>query len=260
MAYYNASTQITYLHQFVRWTRGVWRSFGLRRSTSEPWFRGHSDATHRLLPSLYRCEVRPELERELLRDFMNRASEYSEELPSNDIDWMFFGQHHGLPTRLLDWSKNPLIALYFACDAPEANKDAAVWALSPWLLNISNMGQQHVPDASSSILAEYTVDIMDRSLPREPKASNPIAVHPGKHFRRSSAQSGCFTLHGRIRDPLERTDFKKSPRSCLVKLTIPAERKEHLLDELYRIGVHAQSVYQSMDHVAQSIRYKYSKL
>ncbi len=109
------------------------------------WYRGVRRAnTHTLLPTLYR---RPtftgfvelaQLEQELIATFRHRSPPFVERLPSDDLELLFLMQHHGMPTRLLDWSENPYAALFFAVvegNHEENPEDSAVWVLDPVALN-----------------------------------------------------------------------------------------------------------------------------
>src|SRR4051794_14108420 len=78
------------------------------------WFRGHADSTWKLLPSLARLPNKIEAELALIKRFKQNAYSIGDVPPeSEDWRWLFLMQHHGAPTRLLDWSENPLVALYF---------------------------------------------------------------------------------------------------------------------------------------------------
>lgn len=78
------------------------------------WFRGQANAAWRLEPSLARPPASISKEAALIKRFRQNAITLISGEPHGDWAWLFLMQHHGLPTRLLDWSENPLIALYFA--------------------------------------------------------------------------------------------------------------------------------------------------
>jgi len=108
-------------------------------------YRGVADSlSHKLVPSLFRNPKILEdfsvgegltkwgvLEQSLLRRFKEGARPYLSIAPKDDIEWLILARHHGLPTRVMDWSKNPLVALHFAIDGDHA-ESPAVWQAMLW--------------------------------------------------------------------------------------------------------------------------------
>ena len=95
-------------------------------------FRGQSSSEYKLIPSIGRRfkegqeDVLKQYEKEVFEDFKRKYSMFTDARPKNDKEFLFLAQHYGLPTRLLDWTYNPLIALYFAC-CSNFDKDGIVY-------------------------------------------------------------------------------------------------------------------------------------
>ena len=103
----------------------------IERYRSKYVFRGLSDAQYPLLTSLQRLGgPYPELERHLLRNFRKYSGLNEATLDYSDWQWLTLAQHHGLPTRLLDWTYSPLVALHFATrNIDRYDADGVVWCV-----------------------------------------------------------------------------------------------------------------------------------
>jgi hypothetical protein len=239
-------------------------------ATLNAWYRGHGDDTWELTPTLFRCEVPPDREREMLRDFKIHLGTERQFAPNNDIDWIFIAQHHGLPTRMLDWTENPLVALFFAVERYDHPKDGKLFALNAWSLNTDVafspkhkafdqadvVGLQTVPTTDHRFFKKYVIDLVGTNVPRTPEAVFPMAFRPQSPFKRSMAQSGVFSIHGTEMRSLE----KYASQGLMIEsLTIPHKAKHKIFCELFRIGISHGFLFGDANSIAQSIRFRYSK-
>ena len=213
---------------------------GNRGSPSSPWYGGHGDASWPLVPSVRRPTWVGFQEEACRTDFMLRANPYLSDAASgasDDWEWYFVMQHHGIPTRLLDWTENPLVALYFALRDTVEGKSPAVWILNPLCLNrdVARLGES-VLLTSDPRLRGYLGPALGDVRERTP----PVAIQPPHKSRRLTAQKGTFTLHGS--DGRSIADYNEL-RGHLVRIDIDAKKKRDIKEELAAAGVTETTVF-----------------
>ena len=195
------------------------------------WYRGCRSESFKLVPTLFRqngkrqsVEDLLELERTITTRFVQRSIPYISRALVDDWDKIFFMQHYGVPTRLLDWTENPLVAAFFALEdnSRYKTKNAALWLCDPvkWnrsaLAHISYSGG--VLDQTSTIVSNHKPGTDVSDMP-----SVPIMMFGSYNSTRIVAQRGVFGLFGKSSEPIE--DLYASgnyEEGCLKKIIIKA--------------------------------------
>ena len=201
------------------------------------WFRGHSRESYDLVPSYHRQKSLP-TEEALKSKFKQSATLLLEYSNRSDFEWLLIMQHHGVPTRLLDWTESPLAALYFACSS-QLDKDGVLWMLLPVELNshaaiVQPPDRFGIPDIDSETLHNYTPETL-RLQPASQKLppTYPVSVLCGRNTPRMQAQLGTFVVFHHDKTPIE--DINKGKH--VWRYRIPASAKAGIMDELNLIGI-----------------------
>ena len=263
------------------------------------WFRGQRQRHGNLIPSVFRPDFAgsapKNAESQLFLEFRRIAPSVYPNCPSEHataLEWLFLMQHHGLPTRLLDWTKNILVALYFAAEK-EGCDDADVWALDTNRLNkeaIGTTGIPYIESASGKVkgLAEqastesdnYTKPERLKELWKEAKSpppigtqekrdflsrienapKSPVAVYPRLAFPRVASQQGVFTLHPHPDTPGSKSIEDVQGSEGLLHFRIPGEAKARILEDLFQVGIHRLFIYPDLtglaEHLVTAEKYK----
>jgi hypothetical protein len=223
------------------------------------WFRGHRDSSWKLTPKLYRDEYKDADENEIRQEFESRALQLIQgRTPTGKWEWYFLMQHYGAPTRLLDWTDNPLLGLYFAvADHDSKDRDAAVWTLNPhWLNRKLRRGIEGamLPDwkEANSYLKNLEQAFEDHTLAT---ARLPAAIDPPHVDRRLAAQSSRFVIFGVNRDLMQVKAIKSELRRKrhLQMISIPREAIPAIQKELYSCGITHSFVFPDLEGLCREI-------
>ncbi len=121
-------TTIPIIHRYLDWVNKCYEHWPNNHKML--FFRGHADSKWKLLPSAFRSSY-DGLERDLILDY--KQTEVPEmEYQTKLENMLVVMQHNSIPTRQLDWSMNPLVALYFACKSGFTKQTGQVYCLNPW--------------------------------------------------------------------------------------------------------------------------------
>ena len=235
---------------------GSWNA-DLQRFRSPFAFRGATSARHTLSSSLVRlagpqADVR-RLELALVRNFRKYA--HGEVARQDSIwDWLALGQHRGLPTRLLDWTYSPLVALHFATDDPETfDRDGVVWCvnfveankrLPPRLRRI--LEQEASDTFTVEMLKEFSTFREFDALRREPFV---VFMEPPAVDRRILNQLALFSL---MSSPTAQLDqWLEQHPNMWRKVHIPARLKWEIRDKLDQANVNERVLFPGLDGLSR---------
>lgn len=167
-------------------------------------------------------------ERWLLDEFKKGARPHTPVPPQDEWEWLALAQHHGLATRLLDWTSNPLGALYFACERSDARCDSVVWCYH-------HQGELALPGS-------------------DPFAITGIASYWPPHVtQRITVQGGCFTAH-----PAAGRDEMIDWPGDLLQVHVPQAARALLRHELTQLGITRASLFPDLDGIAFALNKRVS--
>lgn len=200
-------------------------------------FRGQADASA-ILPKIGRAGYQFDVLRErALFDAFERAARPFLRGPMSRFELLALAQHHGAPTRLVDWSTTPLVAAFFAVDSYPQGQDAKVYALD------LTRGDLDTIDTKSGLTGSG------------PTIDDPLVVRKGVYLMetaqvssRITTQRGIFTLHGEPEVPLA-----VAPAQLF---TIPEGLRTEFQARLMDLGVDASHIYPDIDGLCRSLDWR----
>ncbi len=229
-----------------------------RGATSALWFRGQAVMGWALKPSIGRTIQEGGLydpkkgsndlyqtESFLLQRFKRDGYPFVQRMLT-DWEAIMLSQHHKLPTRLLDWTSNPLVALFFAAEEEKyRDADGAVFMYRP-----RNIWKHHI-------------STFEGQNPKKPNVPKPLNVRgikiafPMLLVDRLITQSGGFTIQDPLKCLMKRDKEEFDDKSLDIfeirKWIIPNERKVNILDELHRVSINRRTLFPGLDGVGYTL-------
>jgi hypothetical protein len=230
-------------------------------------YRGDADAGWPLLTSLDKLggaappHSKAGLEEHILRNFIRYSRPYLGQPPENEWEVLVTAQHHGLPTRLLDWTYSPLVAAHFATLNPERLSDRVIWRLD-W-----KKVHQFFQLPELALLIQDLEGILGDERPLTPWAlfSSPpdtkqfaCMLEPPSLNSRIVAQSATFTLCSDKYQSFDRFLENHGLGPTLTKFIIPAKETARFRDQLDLVDVDERRLFPDLDGVAAEMRRYYS--
>ncbi len=224
-------------------------SYGERRLW---WFRGHRDAAWKLLPKVKRGY--PDgIEQSLANHFYTRAPSRHVQCPDvNDLPgWISLMQHYGLPTRLLDWTRSPLIAAHFAIHSFRSARNieslapACIWAINPLEFNDSQGFEPYAMPLNANTLNP----LIRPFLKGGSETGNIAAALSIEQDARMHAQQGAFTIHSASK-PLEEIE---GCEKWLKKFIIEPEAANKMAWDIKMLGIDSSYVFPDLEALAAEI-------
>ena len=253
-------------------------------------YRGHASAEYKLIPSIFRKYKKENDkkeyykyflldENEMYMHFIKEAKSYIKNIDDNTnegyLEWLVYAQHFGVPTRLLDFTHNPLVALYFACSKEEED-DGTVWIFN--LINYRNFHSKLLKNEANvnknttrnELIYEIISELKNGTLNC---SKFPIQFIPYYLDERMSTQASSFLLWGRpFEDMIEKEnyinissakngvsiEYEGKSEEFILKILIPHEKKKTILEELDLLGVNPKSIFPGLDGIGKYIENYYN--
>ncbi|NIJ20172.1 hypothetical protein FHS95_001864 [Sphingomonas naasensis] len=203
-------------------------------------FRGES-GQNEIKPKIGRPEYSYSKTREkiLFDQFKRLARSYVAAPVSTDWEWLALAQHHGMPTRLLDWSSSPLVAAWFAVSSYPLDRDCFLYAL----------------DTVAGAVEGFDISTC-RSVKRNHSFGHPFEIQSDVYVietapvsQRITTQRGLFTLHGDPEAPFVVSDA--------MTFKIPVALRDEFQKKLLSVGIDYSHIFPDLDGLCKSLDWKH---
>lgn len=238
---------------------------------SDNWvYRGQGNNSWELMNAIERTDfihLYKGIEAEFLAEFQRGARNYltHDDLPKHLIEWLALMQHHGAPTRLLDFSKSPFIAAFFAFEQCLLLNDHFI---AIWAINIQYL-KERAAEAMQQFYAQQMED--NKNMVNEQlfetiffdnQRSFIFPVEPFRMNRRYSLQQSIFVSTANSYEPfMQQLNFIGTElNKAVIKIELPATLQKEVIRDLQRMNLNRASLFPDLDGYAASLRLRYNSL
>ncbi len=287
--------EITNLTDLFHIQDGLKMSYPQTPVSSPYIYRGVGDEKYQLLPSIFRKVTHQysddefmvvtnykylahSTEKKVLQDFIAEAAGYIKDIPTTDFfRWAEYAQHFGAPTRLLDWTSNPLVALFFACINAE-DRDGALWILHESNFRSYSLMNSQLGDEEKEKINKLSYKDMFNSIfsgSKQIVREYPVIYQPYYVDNRMGAQSSKLMFWGTRQEALEEMipqrnylviqnpdngeyfNYGNQNQEVILKLMVRKQVKQGILRQLENVGVNYKTLFPGLDGIGKYIEHKY---
>lgn len=230
-------------------------------------YRGTADIERTLLTSLDRLggvnppHAKSGLEEHILRNFMRYSRPYLGNAPVNEWEVLVSAQHHGVPTRLLDWTYSPLVAAHFATLDPAQQRDRVIWRLD-WQRVHRTFGLPELALLIDDVARTFGDDSTELSpwslFAGKPTREFACMIEPPSLDARIVAQAAVFTLCSDRTRSFDDFLDDHGLQDALTRYVIPGDAAAKFRDQLDLVGMDERRLFPDLDGVAAEIRRYYA--
>ncbi|MHC4113366.1 MAG: FRG domain-containing protein [Planctomycetota bacterium] len=230
------------------------------------WFRGIHDRNYSLIPGAYWRKNYDE--NQVLITFVQEGSAFGDLESTSDWRTYYLAQHHGLPTRLLDWTESFSAALFFAFDQWDGKTIPCIWIIQPCSINEVFLGWH-------GVIAPETITYTTIWLPHKISKGKvlkkmdedgyiynnqwPLAIYPKRANQRLHSQQGAFTIHGQKRQSITSLLKQKKVKvgDHVARIDLTGFDKVKVFSELSMLGVRRSAIYPDIDNFVKQLQQEY---